>query len=107
MGKPVARVGDTAFCPADVHPFGWPVPVTGIITRGAQLDFTNDRATATTNPEFKSAHAPCAGPNEFYVAEGSPVLYVEDHAAGRSGDMTQHCGGVGTVHPVCSPDMFA
>lgn len=107
MGKPIARVGDTAFCPADGHPFGMPVPVTGIIVQGARLDFTNDRATATTNPAFESPHAACAGPNKFHVGQGSPVLYVEDYAAGRSGDQTQHCGGQGTILPTCSLDTFA
>jgi uncharacterized Zn-binding protein involved in type VI secretion len=107
MGNPIARVGDAVFCPADGHPFGWPVPVTGLIQVGAQSDYTNDRATATTNPNHKSTHAACAGPNTFYPSSGSPVLYVEDYAAARSGDQTTHCGGTGTILPLCSLDSYA
>lgn len=106
MGQPIARVGDAVFAPADGHPFGFPVPVTGIITSGALEDFTNDRATATADPSHKSTHAACAGPNNFYVSQGSPVLYIEDYPAGRSGDQTQHCGGVGSILSLCSLDTY-
>ena len=39
----------------------------------------------------------CCGPNVWVATNGSGKVYINGLAAHRIGDMTTHCGGVGTL----------
>ena len=42
-------------------------------------------------------HAMCCGPNIWAAAMGSGTVLINNMNAVRVGDMTAHCGGVGTM----------
>ncbi len=95
---PAARQGDISLNPADAHgciscahTVSGPA-ITGsgnVIVAGApQL-----RATAAD----QGVHAACCGPNVWATLQGSGTVYVNDIPAVRLGDMTTHCGGIGSL----------
>jgi len=42
-------------------------------------------------------HAACCGSNTWKAASGSATVFINNKAAVRLGDKTQHCGGVGQM----------
>jgi uncharacterized Zn-binding protein involved in type VI secretion len=42
-------------------------------------------------------HAACCGPNTWTPVKGSGTVFINQRAAVRMGDQTQHCGGVGQM----------
>jgi uncharacterized Zn-binding protein involved in type VI secretion len=42
-------------------------------------------------------HAACCGPNTWMAAKGSGTVFINQRAAVRMGDQTQHCGGAGKM----------
>jgi uncharacterized Zn-binding protein involved in type VI secretion len=54
----------------------------------------NMPALRVTDP---GCHAPCCGPNSWQAQKGSATVSINNLAAHRMGDMTKHCGGVGTL----------
>ena len=93
-----ARQTDISLNPADAHGCnGCPHAVSGpaltgsgdvIVAGSPQL-----RGTGVDN----GMHAACCGPNVWFTLQGSGTVMVNDQPAVRMGDMTTHCGGVGTI----------
>lgn len=117
MSKPVARVGDVAFCKGDQHLFAGPLVVFGFIQKGSSNVYCNDRPVAICNPLLQSVHIVCPGPNLFYCKSGSDKVYCNDFQLARSGDPTSHCGSIsygagglgpdGEILPLCSLNTYA
>lgn len=97
---PVARIGDTVFCAADIHIVPWPVvplvsvptpfPVTGQITTGSTNVIVAGAPMARIGDT--GFHAACTGPNSFEITGGSSQAINGEFAA-RVGDQTTHCEG--------------
>lgn len=95
MPQPVARVGDTVFCPADIHntPSGpVPMPVTGQIVAGVPTVLTGGSPTARLGDP--GVHAVCLGPNNFTILTASLRVFAASQPVARMGDTTQHCTDV-------------
>lgn len=96
MGLPIARIGDSVFCPADTHlvppllGIPTPFPVMGVITQGSTKVFANNIAIARVGD--KGTHAACPGPNTFKVDTGSNKVYDNNKRVARLSDQTEHCG---------------
>jgi uncharacterized Zn-binding protein involved in type VI secretion len=100
---PVARAGDTAICPADVHlvppviGVPTPFPVTGPIVQGSTKAFALGLPVARNNDQ--GVHAVCIGTNTFNVSSASTKTF-EGQGLARLTDTTRHCGeisGTGTI----------
>lgn len=92
----VARSGDLAFAPVDVHGCpSCPHPVTGPATGGAATVFVEGAPALALGD--RGLHAVCCGPNTWSVSSGSSTVYVEGRPIARRGDDTSHCGGGGTI----------
>ncbi|MCB0328242.1 MAG: carboxypeptidase regulatory-like domain-containing protein [Bdellovibrionales bacterium] len=96
-----AAVGDIAFCPADAHgSLGGPYQVEGPIVGGSSLVTVAGAPAARVGDP--GVHASCSGPNSFLIADGDPEVIISGRRASRSGDETQHCGGIGSIRDVAS-----
>lgn len=91
------RVNDLAFVPADAHGCpACPHPCTGPAMSGSPNVMVNGMA-ALRAPGDPGVHAACCGPNIWASTMGSSKVYINGLAAHRVGDLTTHCGGVGTL----------
>ncbi len=91
-----AAMGDTAYCPADVHGcLGDPFVVRGPITGGSDLIKVRDRPAARQGDP--GVHAKCCGSNTFTIVGGDPEVLIDGRPAARAGDQTKHCGGMGFI----------
>ena len=93
---PQSRVGDKAMNPADAH--GCPVcphAVIGPGVVGSPNILVNDQPPLRVGDP--GLHAACCGPNSWVVAAGSGTVFFNGLPASRLGDVTAHCGGVGTL----------
>ena len=93
-----ARQTDISLNPADAHGCtACPHPVSGPALTGSGdvmvAGLPQLRATGVDN----GMHAACCGPNVWFTLQGSGTVMVNDMPAVRMGDMTTHCGGVGTI----------
>lgn len=93
---PQSRVGDNALVPADSHglkccPHSCVGP--GMVGSG-DVVVEGSSALRIGDP---GVHAACCGGNKWVVASGSTTVTINDIAAARLGDMTAHCGGVGSL----------
>jgi uncharacterized Zn-binding protein involved in type VI secretion len=90
------RLGDIAQTKADAH--GCPsCPHTAMgpaIIGSPNVMINNMPALRVTDQGF---HAACCGPNMWVASKGSMTVFINGLAAHRKDDMTQHCGGVGTL----------
>ncbi len=113
---PVARKGDSVFCPSDVHPeANTAVPVSGQIEPVSapypvKDTYVNDKLIAIAGDTLYK-HVACPGSTPGFTFPGDQsVNFAEDHAIIRAGDTTIHCGNQasrGQVLPMCSLDTFA
>ena len=93
---PQSRVGDSAMCPADSHGAPCcPHPVVGPGVAGSPDMLINGQPPLRVGDP--GVHAACCGPNAWVVATGSSTVLFNNMAAARLGDITAHCGGVGTL----------
>ncbi len=91
------RVTDNALVPADSHGCpACPHCCVGAAVSGSPNVNVNGLA-ALRAPGDPGIHAACCGPNAWDTAMGSGKVYINGMAAHRLGDMTTHCGGVGTL----------
>jgi len=93
---PQSRVTDNAHVPADSH--GKPCcahPCTGPGTNGSTNILVNGLSPLRIGDP--GIHSACCGGNSWVVAAGSSSVYFNDIPAARLGDMTTHCGGVGSL----------
>jgi len=94
---PIARVGDTAICAADVHlvppVIGIPTPfgVVGPIVQGSTKVMVMGQPMA--RKDDKGVHAACVGTNTYSISSGSTKV-INDKGVARLTDTTRHCGDV-------------
>ena len=93
--KGYARVGDGAFCPADLHGCpACPHPVSGSIMSGSPNVLIDGRPAARVGDTGQ--HCCCCGKlNTFVIKTGDLNVLIDGKPAARLQDQTQHCGGAG------------
>lgn len=91
------RVNDMAMVPADGHGcIACTHSCTGPALSGSPNVMVNGQP-ALRAPGDPGVHAACCGPNVWASTMGSGKVYINGLASHRLGDLTTHCGGVGTL----------
>jgi uncharacterized Zn-binding protein involved in type VI secretion len=95
---PAARQNDISMNPADAHGCnGCPHGVSGpAVTGSANVIVAGSPQLRATGAD-QGVHAACCGPNSWVTTQGSGTVLVNDLPAVRLGDMTTHCGGIGSM----------
>lgn len=89
MGDKAQNQLDAHGCPACPH------PTIGPAIAGSPNVLTNSRpAIRIQDPGI---HAACCGTNTWKALRGSATVFINNKAAVRKGDATQHCGGIGKM----------
>ncbi len=93
---PQGRVGDLAQCVADAHGcLACPHNVIGPGVQGSPDVLVNGLPALRVGDP--GVHAPCCDGNTWNAQTGSATVMINNKGAHRQGDMTKHCGGVGTL----------
>ncbi len=93
-----ARTNDISLNPADAHGcLGCPHTVSGPAVTGSVNVVVEGSPQLRGSGMDTGVHAACCGPNMWSTMQGSATVFVNDQPAVRMGDMTVHCGGVGSI----------
>lgn len=94
--KPLSRLGDRSFVPADIHICGdCPHSCIGPAITGSADVLVNGRPALRVGDS--GVHATCCGPNTWIAVEGSASVLINNRRAHRLDDLDQHCGGPGRM----------
>lgn len=89
------RLGDKAQAPPHGHGCpACPHPVTGPAIQGSPDVLVN--GLPALRVDDMGIHAACCGPNMWMADKGSSTVFINNKAAHRMGDQTDHCFGSGT-----------
>lgn len=104
MGKPAARLSDTAFIGGDAHGcLCCAHPCTGPVVQASPNVFINGLPVARKGDP--GVHSGCCGANTFVCKGCSSTVKVNGKGVARLGDATTHCGGSGKLTKG-SPNVF-
>lgn len=93
-----ARQTDISMNPADAHGcLVCPHPVSGPAMTGSPDVLVAGAPQLRGSGMDQGVHAACCGPNMWTTLQGSATVTVNDQPAVRMGDITTHCGGVGSI----------
>jgi len=99
---PQARVSDLSKATVDAHGCpGCPHPPIGPAIAGSPDVMVN--SLPALRKDDPGIHAVCCGPNTWNTVATSGTVMINKKGAVRSGDMTKHCGGPGSIQSPCSP----
>jgi len=96
------RTTDISLNPADAHGCnGCPHTVSGPAMTGSSNVQIEGLSALRAQGADQGVHAACCGPNSWVTMQGSGTVYINDLPVVRLGDMTVHCGGVGSMMSSC------
>jgi uncharacterized Zn-binding protein involved in type VI secretion len=97
------RQSDMSMNPADAHGCnGCPHCVSGPAMSGSGNVMIEGMPALRAQGVDMGVHAACCGPNSWVTMQGSATVYINDMPVVRLGDMTVHCGGVGSMISSCA-----